>query len=153
MKYRTIKTPPWPITFRIYPENKSLYATVNIWPSKAAMYRHRPLQRTHEASCTGQMAFYPKRKGKQRKDGLFAELNFHRKSLGVGVVSHEITHAAFSWAERRRIPLAIEHTWYDVNAKRKGVLSQDSPEERFCYALGEMVRQFTERCYKIGVYK
>lgn len=149
-----MKTKPL-VTFRVYPENRSLYAIVNIWPTKKAMYAHRPLQRNHEAVCTGTTLYYmpPKRSGKpNRKAGLFAELNFHRKFLGIGCVSHEFTHAAFSWANRVNLPIQ-EIKEMPLSSMKHGVLPQDGPEERFCYALGEMVKQFTERAYKLGIYK
>lgn len=147
------------ISFRIYPENRSLYAQVNIWPTKTAMYAHKPLGRNHEASCSGQQLIYvpPKSKDpkqRRRKIGLFAELNFYRARLGVEVISHEMTHAAFCWAERRRLNLANaigEHNWQI--RKHDAVLDQDGTEERFCYALGQMVRQFTQKCYDLGLYK
>jgi hypothetical protein len=140
-------------TFRVYPAGRYFYAIVNIWPNKKAMYTHRQLQRDHEASCTGQEAYLYSGRKKERKVGLFAELNFHRRFLGAGCVSHEMTHAALSWGGRVRLPLA---SIVDDNPFRAtghgGVLAQDGAEERLCRAQGEMVRQFTERCYKLRIY-
>lgn len=139
-----------PITFRVHPENKSLYAVVNIWPSKRAMYAHKPINRNHLASCTGQDLLRVSPNGDTRKLGLFAEVNFIRRALGIGVVSHEFTHAGFCWAERRGLPL--EHIKQAAQLVGN-VLADDSIEEQFCYAVGEMCRQFTQRCYDLGLYK
>jgi len=144
------------LSFRIYPEGRFLYAEVNIWPTKKAMYEHKPLSRDHEASCTGSTLYRvaKKRRGKRqriRKAGLFAELNFYRRYLGVGVVSHEVTHAAFSWADRVRLPLS-EISDDLPGSQTSGVLPRDGAEERFCYALGEMMRQCTQKLYDKGIY-
>jgi hypothetical protein len=143
------------LSFRVYPEDRFLYAVVNIWPTKKAMYAHKPLDRKHLASCTGQQRLViPPRgsKSRVRKRGEFAELNFFRGSLGVEVVSHEFTHAAFCWADRRKLNLALASN-PDSSQSTNGTLEINSVEERFCYALGRMVNQFTSRLYDNGLYK
>lgn len=147
-----------PISFRLYPEGSFLYCEVNIWPIRRDMHRHLPLGPKTVASCGGRESYTvePKRKGKpqrMRKTGLFAEANFYRDGIGVEVVSHEFTHAAFAFADRRKLRL---DQVMDREFKHKGrfnTLDLDGPEERFCYALGQMVRQFTQKCYDLGLYK
>ena len=145
-------------TFRVYPEGRFLYAEVNIWPNKTAMYRYNPLNRNHSASCKGTVVYNvpSKKSGKPvRRDGIFAELNFHRNAIGVEVVAHEMTHATFCWAERVKLPLekiTDEQNW-KTGRKKAQALKTDGPEERFCYALGIMTRQFTQKCYDLGFYK
>lgn len=143
------------LRFRVYPEDKFLYAVVNVWPSKKAMYAYKPLERRHLASCTGQQRIViPPRgsKARTRKRGEFAELNFFRGALGVEVVSHEFTHATFCWAERRNLNLnLVMHP--DNSQAQSGTLKTDSVEEQFCYALGRMVNQFTQKLYDKGLYK
>lgn len=144
------------LTFRIYPEGSYLYAEVNVWPTKKAMYGYKPLNRNHEASCTGTTLYRVSKKQRgrpqrTRKTGLFAELNFYRGYLGVGCVSHEMTHAAFSWADRVKLPLS--EISESPLSKTSGILPRDGAEERFCYALGEMVRQFTKTLYAKGIYR
>jgi hypothetical protein len=145
-----------PLTFRVYPERKSLYVVVNVWPTKKAMYAHRPLNRNHEASCTGTTRIVvPPRGSTSRtwKRGEFAEVNFYRGALGVGVVSHEFTHAAFCWAERRKLKRIAEEEERGMTVRGDvSILPVDGVEERFCYALGEMVRQFTQKLYDLGLY-
>lgn len=87
-----------------------------------------------------------------RKTGLFAEANFHRRRIGIEVITHELTHAVFAFADRRKLPLA-ETVNKDWRTGTKGqVMDQGGPEERFCYALGQMCRQFTQKCYDLGLY-
>lgn len=122
------------LTFRVYPEDKFLYAVVNIWPTRKAMYAHKPLDRNHVASCTGQTRIVvPPNGGRIRKRGEFAELNFYRGRLGVEVASHEFTHATFCWAERRNLNLNL--VMHPDNSQTRGeTLETDSVEEKFCYA-------------------
>jgi hypothetical protein len=116
-----------PVSIRVVPvEGESLYASCYVWPTKRAMYRHRPLERNHEASTTDLDGWVSGRRSPR-----FAELNFYRGALGVEVVTHEFGHAAHAWARRKRIRL-------DLDA-----------EERFCYALGAMVRQFYTRAFAL----
>jgi hypothetical protein len=144
-----------PISFRVYPDGRFFYCEVNIWPNKASLHKHGPPGRNYEACCGGRVMYIvpPKREKKPaRKTGLFAEANFHRRALGVEVVSHEFTHAAFALAERKRLDLnsAIgDHNWSDD----KEVLNQDGVEEIFCYAVGKMVRQFTQKLYDLRLYR
>lgn len=144
-----------PVTFRLYPEGTFLYCEVNVWPAKKAMREYNPLPGKYAASCGGrdQYIIPPKGKGRMRKTGLFAEANFHKQCIGIEVVSHELTHAAFAFADRRKLPL--EQTLakdYQMGGS-KAVMDQDGPEERFCYALGQMCRQFTQKCYDLGLYQ
>lgn len=88
-----------------------------------------------------------------RKTGLFAEANFHRKEIGIEVISHEMTHATFAFADRRKLPLAETINKKFEKNGRFNVLGLDSTEERFCYALGQMVRQFVNKCYETGLYE
>lgn len=87
-----------------------------------------------------------------RKTGLFAEANFNRKRIGIEIVSHELTHAAFAFAERRKLNLgeAVDKEFRTNSSK--STMDIDGPEECFCYALGVMCRQFTQKCYDLGLY-
>lgn len=146
-----------PITFRVYPDGRHLYCQVNVWPTKKAMFEHLPLPRTAVASCGGRESYKvePRQKEQRqrlRKTGLFAEANFYRRRIGIEVVSHEMTHAAFAFADRRKLPLEETVDKVFRNKGRFKVMEKDGPEERFCYALGQMVRQFVNKCYDVGLY-
>jgi hypothetical protein len=109
------------------------------------------------ASCGARECYTvePKRKDRPqrvRQTGVFAEANFYRARIGSEIVSHEMTHAAFAFAVRRNLRLdeAMEKQFTQNN--RKKTLDLDGPEERFCYALGRMYRQFVQKCYDLGLY-
>ena len=72
------------------------------------------------------------------------EIHFCRKHLGVGVITHEFLHAALAWARRIRLDFDV------IAVEDSGDASED--EERLCYAHGEMVRQFVNRCNKLRLY-
>lgn len=150
------KQPIKPITFRLHPEGSFLFCEVNIWPTKRAMHANTEARPKNYAACCGGRESYvvpPKGSGRRmRRTGLFAEANFHRKELGIEVVSHEMTHAAFAFADRRKLNLnaAISEARWNES---KNTMDQDGPEERFCYALGQMCRQFTQKCYDLGLYQ
>lgn len=137
------------LSFRVHPDSKFYYCEVNVWPSKKAMYAHLPLQRNHEAACGARESIDVFPSGRTRRTGLFAEANFYRKRLGVEIISHEFTHAAFAFAERKRWDLnaALNH-----DGQAGETMDRDGTEEMFCYALGRMVRQFTAKLYEQGFY-
>lgn len=144
-----------PISFRVYPDGKFLYAEVNIWPTKKAMQDHMQSGRGYTAICTTMERI--NRQG--RKLGQFCEINFYRGALGVGVVSHEMGHAAFSWAARRGIPIrevyetnAKEHSEIWQHQRHNKIAPDGNPEERIVYVLGELCRRFTQKCYDLGLY-
>ena len=144
-----------PVTFRLYPEGTFLYVEINIWPNKRTMHAHTRLpKRNYEACCGGREQYsVPLRgKGRMRRTGLFAEANFNRNRMGIETVSHELTHAAFAFAERRKLNLgeAVDKEFRVAGARQ--TMDTDGPEERFCYALGVMCRQFTQKCYDLGIY-
>lgn len=143
------------VQFRVYPDGRFLYAEVNIWPNKKSMYESGSIPKNYEARCGGRELYVipPKGKGRTRKAGLFAELHFHKRSLGIEVVSHEFTHAAFCWAERRQLNLneAIQGKEWKIGGDKE-TLDQDGVEERFCYVLGRMCNQFTQKLYDLGLY-
>lgn len=143
-----------PISFRLYPEGSFLYCEVNIWPNKKSMLDHTRLGGTkYEACCGGRVAYEIRDDGLTRKTGLFAEANFNRHRIGTEIISHELTHACFAFAERRKLDLAQTVDKFYKEGGQFESLDIDGPEERFCYALGVMCRQFTNKCYALGLYK
>lgn len=133
-----------PITFRLYPEKRTLYFAVNVWPTRKAMIsRLRELAvNVHDgmqAACsTWERTKY--RKGKPaRKRPVCGELNFHRERLSIEIASHEITHATVGWARRMQIdPMTIDDD----------VAAESDDNERFAYAQGRMVAQFNHQAYR-----
>lgn len=146
-------SPAKPLTFRLYPEGQFLYCEVNIWSSKKAMRTHTQLSGKYEACCGGRISYSVPAKGPMRRTGLFAEANFNRNRMDVEIMSHELTHAAFAFADRRKLKLsdALDKSFHEHGAQ--GLLNRDGAEERFAYALGQMCRQFTQKCYDLGIYR
>lgn len=135
-----------PVTsFRIYPwgDGNGLYARVCVFATKADMYSHRPLERTH-AACF--QALQVRRAPSFRLRPLFGEVNFHLAKMGIAIVTHEFLHATFEWSRRKRIDLDCVAS---DDARRYS--QSQNPEEQICWAHGEMVRQFYVRAYKLGL--
>ncbi len=138
---------------RVYPENKSLYYLVNVWATKGAMYAHCRKALGFAGRFEGLCSTKRWRAGK-RLLPLMGEVNLYKGFMGVSVVTHEFLHATLGWARRVQIDLsaiqavglAAEHP---SNPDSKHVAAD---EERLAYAHGEMVRQFTDRMYKLGIY-
>lgn len=134
----SIHLPVKPLTFRLYPEGSFLYCEVNIWPNKKTMQTYTRLRGKYEACCGGRLSYMiPARgKGRMRRTGLFAEANFNRNRLGIEIMSHELTHAAFAFADCRKLNLndALDKSFHEHGAQ--GLMDRDSAEERFAYVLG-----------------
>lgn len=132
-------------SFRIYPwgDGKGLYARACVFATRADMYAHRPLDRTHLACFQG---LEIRRAPDFRLRPLFGEVNFYLGKLGMAIVTHEFLHATFEWGRRKRIDLDCVAT---DDAKRYS--QSQNPEEQLCWAHGEMVRQFYERAGKLGL--
>ena len=144
---------PYPVKkpllkFRVYPDqNRVLYFVVHIWRNKKEMFEHnvrydRQAKRDrYEANVIGQRWEY---------DGKLiprlGEINFYDGGLDAGVISHEMTHAAFDWAKRKRLNMkfALEKPIKVTN----GRVDKNHHEEAFCYAQGRMVEQFYERVWR-----
>lgn len=71
------------------------------------------------------------------KDPLCAIVRLAPPHIGVGVVSHEMAHAAV-WI-------------HELDNPRKTPLD-NSNDESFCWNLGELVRQTVKKMYEAGIY-
>jgi hypothetical protein len=67
--------------------------------------------------------------GRERTQPELGEMLFAKRWLGSEVLSHESTHAALGWARRAGVNPGAN------DLPRRG------DEERFCYALGQTIRQ------------
>lgn len=134
-------------TMRVYPEGRSLYFLVNIWPTKKAMHQHVTwCKPPFEAACSPYMKVNY-RSGKGRTSPECGQINFYRRRIGSAVVTHEFTHAALAWA--RRVKLAPENLLGDEIG---GGANAHADEERFCHALDRMVGTFVDRAYKARLF-
>lgn len=80
-------------------------------------------------------------RGKNRKwgpDPLVALVRLAPPDIGIGIVSHELAHAAV-WIQE-----------IDDNFKDTPLVCQN--DEDFCWNLGELVRQTVNKLYEKGIY-
>ncbi len=126
-KGRTVFDTP-PESFRVRPVKGSrYYFLVHVADTLPAMKAAKQL-----AACVSA-------EGKHRSNrGLVGILFFARNTLGAGLVTHEMAHAAFRYCERKR--LTVDH-W------NRGTTASVN-EERFCDYIEELTRQFWIRYYE-----
>lgn len=137
-----------PVRIRLYAEPKSsLYALVNVWPSRAAMYAYgKRAHITMSPDCLGTCSrrhIVSYRDGGSRRLPIFAEVNLFRPRLGMEVVTHELFHATIAWGDR------VAFRW-PVLSETGGVTPE---EERLTYVHGRLCRQFVDRAYAVGLYQ
>lgn len=142
-----IKALPKPIRFRLYPESKSLYFVVNVWPDHKTMVRYLASigKRGHSDTIALASGYYRTKVRPGRPDRLSpicGEINCNRLEINAEIVSHEIAHLAITWAKRIKLDPMTE--------PKDGCCSAEN--ERFCYALGLMVGQFTDHAYRLKVW-
>lgn len=141
------------ISFRVHPEkNKRLFYKVFIFPDKKTMYAFCDLQdklglleyqdkrdnhtaHNFVAICASwdQTKVGP-RGGKSRGRSI-GQVLFAEPYVKNWIVSHEMTHAAIRWAEKKRIPA-------------EGLYAHGRQHEEVCRAQGDMVRQFWSGLYR-----
>jgi hypothetical protein len=140
------------LKFRIYPErDRFRFYTVFVFDSKRAMYTFFRAQvdilntddtRRCDEKCdfsaiaTHWTHFSINADGTEVEDERdIGQVLFHRKRVRIGVVSHEMTHAALFWAGREGLdPHEIMES--------PGEGDHRSAHERVCYVQGELTRQF-----------
>lgn len=143
----------WPVKIRVRPEGRALYATAYVWPTKKAMRAHAYANKVWRrrdkfgAYCQTFTKIRVHADGRCRTSPEFAEVHFALSQMGSETIVHEFTHAAWGWARRTgwRVDEDALASGYDNG-------SASESEERFCYALGAMVRQFVNRAHALGVY-
>jgi hypothetical protein len=127
-----------PLIFRVYPEHKSLYFEVRVYPTKGAMLRDvRGRHRSALANDTiGYCACYPKssRHTNKRRIG---RIFLYRGALDHDTLAHEALHASLGYMCRRGIK-SLEVT--DSEAAPN--------EELLCRCLGGMVGDICRRLKK-----
>lgn len=65
----------------------------------------------------------------------FGEMHLYEDGMGVGIVSHECTHAAMEWAHRHSLKP------FERKSNEEPDIPVNSDEERFCWMVGNLVRQ------------
>lgn len=129
--------------FRIRPGRSRLYYTVRVFATCAAMRqyirRHRSVRVT--GNCQGLATSFTVMRGERgrwRTTRHAGELLLVVGYLGSRIVTHECAHLALAWARRVRVDLVGRGTAGNVSAD----------EERFCYALGDLVAATYVQLYR-----
>lgn len=125
-----------PVTFRIYPERKTLFFTVAIFENQKKMLsaikrENKGLAKIAYNDTIAFCACY-------RKGRSLGKIYFFLKATGVDTVTHEMLHALSGYMAARRIK-TLEFT---------DDIAPDL-EERCAYAIGEMVGDFFLKYRKI----
>lgn len=143
----------WPVKIRVYPENRALYVTAYVWPTKRAMRDHgrreNGMRGRYQAYCQTFQKIRIYEDGRERTSPQIGHVHFALARMGTEIVTHEFTHAALGWA-RRVGWVPADDDGPRTNHSGGGL---DRNEERFCHALGQMVQQFVTRAYELGLYK
>lgn len=136
--------------FRVYPENRSLYFLVVIWPTIKAFRRANPGNSNALALCRSYRILRVYGKGDRRRDwmkSILGCIHFPKPHLTIGIIAHEFTHALFSWMGERKISPVIDSA-KERSTNRFGFIPRNDPEERCCRAMQEMMRQCVHQLYK-----
>lgn len=140
------------VSFRVYPEkNRKFYYLAFVFRSNALMYEHFDLSNAEMEWSKGAnrtngkfdaiteswvSTNYSGKPGRPRRGRCVGQILFYAGSVGSGVVSHEMSHAALHFSEKQRKVDAA--TLYDLN-----------PQEKFCWIQGYLVAQFWRRFFAV----
>lgn len=143
-------------TFKVRPEPKQsrLFYYVRVFRSERALRRYlsrspfpRVLGRYGRAMCSSFDAIKVLEDGREYKTPEMGEILIPKARLGSEVISHECTHAALGWAQRIKLDPMTK-----PSRSQSGILAASSAEERFCYGLGQMVRQLIAHGYRLKLF-
>jgi hypothetical protein len=130
--------------FRIYPESpRGLFYTVKLFATELAMREYLIADDIDRSAAYGARALCSRwtrtrttGTGRTRTLPEMGEILFVAPLIDHEVISHEVAHAAIGWAQR----IGIRPFATGTDCQYAG-----PDEERYCYALGRMVLQVTER--------
>ena|SRR6185369_10871587 len=121
-----------------------LFFRVKVWKSKRDMYANGPDQpHTYLACCENYTAVNVHKDGRREMTGECGTLHFYKGRTGTSTVSHEITHAAFSWARRHRISL---------DSHPESETSVANAEEAFCWVQGWLFGEIAKKFWATGIW-
>lgn len=127
--------------FRLHPNRGRCYFDVRVWNNA------RDIQKFTGIKCCAVVKPFEctsfKRNGKTHRKSIVGEIHFCRGALGVGVVSHEMTHAGLAYLDHR-----------GINLQRDNLDSRwvHNSEEQLADAVGSLVRLFVIKAYALGIY-
>lgn len=138
------------ISFRVYPASRhGHYFTVRIFQTQAALARYYLRTGGTVGRWTKALTWHH-RVGKQLGELLFSRRFLERR--GNTAIAHESAHAALSFARAQGFAAAIPGRQPCASGVSTS-MAITSPEERFCYALGEINRHVVAGCYEAGIYR
>lgn len=145
------------VTFTVRPNPESrLFITVVIFPNPTQLRRHLLASNRHPGrGCLAMFSPHTTRSYRKGRDPRtspeFGTLFLCRPHLGSELLAHECGHVALAWARRMRIrDLQPDDVRW---SSRHNVQLRSSPEERFCYTLGRVMRGLVDACYRHGLYR
>jgi hypothetical protein len=140
--------------FRIYPQRgrSRLFYTVRVFDTIGHLHRFvRGSRSTASNTSRGFCRTFTRQylsRGRWRTSAELGDILLVTSHLGTGVITHELTHAMFGWANRKRLVDLQERRVANSPKMHRGTHHKDSVEEQCCYALGEMARDLVTQLYK-----
>ncbi len=123
------------VAFKIRPYRSRLYYTVRVFTTLRDMRRYALTHRLDRLGARFRGLASTWTKLRKQPNGRWHRLNeagevlLSRRHIGAEVVSHECTHLALAWAQRRKVnPMG------NYDDRKAG-----PQEEAFCYVLGQLV--------------
>lgn len=142
-----------PITFRVRvrPTSRCWFA-VHVADSLTAM-RRTMRQHSGWAHRRQLAAVDSVRTTDPRLKGLIGIVYLSRRHLGVGLVAHELTHAALRYCER--VHVQVRHwDWKLQRANLTATTTTTVPSEEFlCSVVEHLNRQFWMKAYRAGLIR
>lgn len=146
----TMATVP-PIAFRLRPRPTSRYwFAVHVAKSLTAM--RRTMKRSSGWAHPNQLAAVDSAwSADPQLRGMIGIIYFANNHLGVDLVAHELTHAAFRYAEHVRVE--VRHwAWRNQPATLgRGKTTTVPSEEFLCSVVEHMNREFWQKAYRAGL--
>lgn len=140
-------------TFRVYVRPKSrLYFRVHVSTTLKAMRREMRVCSgwSHPRQLAAVDAGIMRRGG--RKTGFCGTIWFSRTRLGVGIVAHELTHAALRYFDRRHQSLTGQVRPVAMGRLRQiHAVRASSNEEHFCDVVEYLNIEFWRKAYRLKV--
>lgn len=128
--------------FRVRPNNKALYYVVYVWNTLADLRKANPGNSHALALCKSWHHIYV-RKRNARLSCNCGEVHFCKFHLRIGIITHEFCHAVIGWAAR----VSCIPDFTAIQDRPSGYFRRYDPDERFCHAHSEMVRQCVSELY------
>lgn len=123
--------------FKVFPDGGAAYFEVHIWPNRRVMRRESKIEDI-EACCRTYRVVNISKDGKFTTLPALGAVHFYGKP-GVGIITHELTHAASGYMRWRRAKRVKNHLPSYAN-KEMGRVTQY--EEIFCWVIGNLMAQF-----------